>query len=84
MLRLRLTEGIDLDDFSMMPVSDSLEQVMPNIVYSLEPTAVRTVMVGGRTTVLNGVIQTVDEEEIRERVRDTMRRLDEPERGGTS
>ena len=76
--------GIDLDDFSMMPVSDSLEQVMPNIVYSLEPTAVRTVMVGGRTTVLNGVIQTVDEEEIRERVRDTMRRLDEPERGGTS
>lgn len=67
--------GIDLDDFSMMPVSSSLEQVLPNIVYSMEPTAVRTVIVGGRVTVKDGILQTFDEQEIRERVVDTMRRL---------
>ena len=32
----------------------------------------------------SGQLVLTDEEEIRERVRDTMRRLDEPERGGTS
>lgn len=67
--------GVSLDDFSMIPVSASLEQVLPNIVYSMEPTAVKTVIVGGKPTVMDGVLQTVNEDEIRERVSKTMERL---------
>lgn len=67
--------GIDLDDLSMMPVSENLEQVLPNVVYSMEPHAIKTVMVGGKATVLDGQLQLVAEDEIRERVRDTMNRF---------
>lgn len=67
--------GIDLNDLSMMPVSENLEQVLPNIVYSMEPQAVKTVIVQGKTTILDGQLKTVDEELIKEKVRETMRRL---------
>ena len=67
--------GIDLNDLSMMPVSENLEQVLPNIVYSMEPQAVKTVIVQGKTTILDGQLKTVDEELIKEKVRKTMRRL---------
>ena len=59
----------------MMPVSENLEQVLPNIVYSMEPQAVKTVIVQGKTTILDGQLKTVDEELIKEKVRKTMRRL---------
>ena len=58
-----------------MPVSENLEQVLPNIVYSMEPQAVKTVIVQGKTTILDGQLKTVDEELIKEKVRKTMRRL---------
>lgn len=67
--------GINLDDFSMMPMSESMEQMLPNIVYSLEPTAVQTVMVNGEFTVFSGELQNISEEEVRQRVNDTMKRL---------
>lgn len=67
--------GIDLTDLSMLPISENLEQVLPNIVYSMEPQAVKTVIVGGQVTVKDGRLQTVKEEEIRERVQDTMARF---------
>ena len=67
--------GIDLNDLSMMPVSENLEQVLPNIVYSMEPQAVKTVIVQGKPTILDGQLKTVDEELIKEKVRKTMRRL---------
>ena len=67
--------GIDLEDLSMMPVSESLEQVLPNIVYSMEPGAVKTVIINGKPTVLNGTLLTVAEETIKEKVKETMRRL---------
>ena len=67
--------GIDLDDLSMMPVGDSLEQLLPNIVYSMEPTAIKTVIVAGKETIKDGKLQTVTEEEIAKRVRGTMMRL---------
>ena len=59
----------------MMPVSENLEQVLPNIVYSMEPQAVKTVIVQGKPTILDGQLKTVDEELIKEKVRKTMRRL---------
>ncbi|HOO27135.1 MAG TPA: amidohydrolase [Lachnospiraceae bacterium] len=67
--------GIYLDDLSMMPVSENLEQVLPNIVYSMEPGAVKTVIVQGKTVILNGTLLTVEEERIRENVKQTMKRL---------
>lgn len=67
--------GIDLEDLSMMPLSDSLEQMLPNIVYSMEPTAVRTVIVAGKPTVKDGQLTTVSEREISRRVKETMERL---------
>ena len=67
--------GIDLEDLSMMPLSDSLEQMLPNIVYSMEPTAIRTVMVAGKPTVKDGQLITVSEREISRRVKETMKRL---------
>lgn len=61
--------GIDSEDLSMQPVSDSGEQLLPNIVYSLQPNAVKTVIVDGEFRVKDGRIQTVPEEEIVRRVR---------------
>lgn len=67
--------GIDLKDFSMMPISENLEQMLPNIVYSMEPTAIKTVIVQGEITVENGKLKNVDEDEIRHKVNETMKRL---------
>ena len=67
--------GIDLEDLSMMPLSESLEQMLPNIVYSMEPTAIRTVVVAGNPTVKDGQLITVSEREISRRVKETMKRL---------
>lgn len=67
--------GIDLDDFSMMPLSDNLEQMLPNIVYSMEPTAIKTVVVNGKQTIVDGKLQLIEEEKIRRNVKGTMARL---------
>lgn len=67
--------GIDLTDFSMMPVGEDLEQLLPNIVYSLEPTAVKDVVIGGRQTVKDGHLISVPEETVRMKVKETMERL---------
>lgn len=67
--------GIDLDDLSMMPIGTNLEQVFPNIVYSMEPGAVKTVIINGKPVVLNGELLTVKEDTIKEKVRETIRRF---------
>ncbi len=67
--------GIDLDDFSMMPLSDNLEQLLPNIVYSMEPTAIKSVVINGRRTVTDGKLLLTEEDSIRRKVKETMKRL---------
>lgn len=67
--------GVDLEDLSMIPLSESLEQMLPNIVYSMEPTAIQTVIVAGNTTLKDGQLVTVSEREISRRVRETMENL---------
>lgn len=69
--------GIDLNDFSMMPLSDNLEQMLPNLVYSMEPTAVKKVVIDGKTTVSEGKLVFVQEEEIREKVNSSISRLNQ-------
>ncbi len=63
--------GVDLNDLSMLPISEGLEQMLPNIVYSMEPTAIKTVIINGIKTVMNREIVNVSEEEIRAKVKKT-------------
>lgn len=67
--------GIKINDMSMQPISPSGEQLMPNIVYSMQPTALSKVVVNGRLTVNNGLINTIPEEEIINKVHITMSNL---------
>lgn len=68
--------GVDLDDFSMMPLGEALEQMLPNLVYSMEPTAIKMVVTDGVTTVRDGSLTKISDEEVREKVRATMRCFD--------
>lgn len=67
--------GIDTNDFSMMPISENLEQMLPNIVYSMEPTAISAVVTNGVATVENGELVQIQESQIKAKVRETMTRL---------
>jgi len=57
---------LDLEDLSTLPHLDLLR----NLVYSVEPTAIRDVCVHGRWVVRQGVLQTVSTREIARRVKD--------------
>lgn len=69
--------GINLGDFSMQPLSTNLEQLLPNIVYSLQPSAIETVIVNGIETVKKGQLTLSTESDIVEHVRKTMKYLQE-------
>lgn len=67
--------GIDLEDLSMSPLSENLEQMLPNLVYSMEPTAVKTVIVDGKITVEDGKLRTITEKQIIAKVNETLRSM---------
>lgn len=67
--------GVAMDDMSMQPISDNLEQVLPNLVYSMQPTAIREVVVNGKTTVHEGKLCNISETEIIENVQKVMKQL---------
>ncbi|UPK77125.1 amidohydrolase family protein [Nocardioidaceae bacterium SCSIO 66511] len=52
--------GLDLTNPSLQPVS----RVPKHLVHSMEPTAIKNVIVGGRTIIESGRLQTVDLEDI--------------------
>lgn len=64
--------GISLDDLSMQPASPSGEQFLPNLVYAMQPTAIRRVVIGGRTTVSDGRFRTLSEEYLLEKIKETL------------
>ena len=68
--------GVALDDLSMQPLTDAGEQMLPNVVYSMQPSAVKEVVVNGRATVQNGVCATMKSEKVIAMVQDTMRHLE--------
>lgn len=68
--------GINLTDLSMQPLSESGEQLLPNLVYSMQPSAVEKVVVDGKTTVSSGRLCRVTEEHIVELVQKTMKELE--------
>lgn len=65
--------GIDLNNFSMNPLSTNLEQMLPNIVYSLQPDAISTVIIDGEATVEDGELVKVSEAAVLSKVNDTMK-----------
>lgn len=67
--------GVAMDDMSMQPISENLEQVLPNLVYSMQPTAIREVVVNGKSTVHGGKLCNVSETEIIEKVQAVMKQL---------
>lgn len=67
--------SIDLNDFSMQPMNEQLEQMLPNLVYSMEPTAIKHVVVNGEVTVSHGTLVKITEEAVVKGVKDTMGRF---------
>lgn len=69
--------GLNLKDISMQPIfSKSKEQILPNIVYGMQPNAIAHVVVDGKVTVEHGAIKTVSEGKIVADVQNLMDRLD--------
>ncbi len=67
--------GIDLQDLSMLPVYPNQEQLLPNIVYSMQPNAIKRVVVEGKTTMRDGELLTVSQNEIGQKVTTLMNRI---------
>ncbi|MBY9078021.1 amidohydrolase [Paenibacillus sp. HN-1] len=63
--------SVDLGDLSLLPGGD----LLPHVVYSMQPTAIRDVVIGGRTIVQEGRLQTVREAEIARKVNELCRDL---------
>lgn len=68
--------GINTYNLSMQPISRSKEQILPNIVYSMQPSAISKVVVNGRLTVDHGQIQTIPERTVVEKVRRIMEEIE--------
>ncbi|WDM02872.1 amidohydrolase [Alicyclobacillus cycloheptanicus] len=58
--------AIDLNDLSLHPSSKDL--LLSHVVYAMQPTAIRRVVVGGKTVVQDGQLQQVWNGEVRQRV----------------
>lgn len=56
--------GLNLNDISLQPLYDNCEQLLSNIVYSMQPTAVNKVVVNGALTVDDGQLLKIPEPEI--------------------
>jgi len=67
--------GVSLKDLSMQPLSKE-NQFLPNIVYSMQPTAIKQVMINGITTVKDGNLQLIEEEDLLEKINKTMEYLE--------
>ena len=67
--------GIDAEDLSMQPIGEAGEQLLPNIVYSMQPSAVREVVIGGSAVIHAGQHCTVTEAQLLDTVQRTLRSI---------
>lgn len=67
--------GVKIKDMSMQPISESGEQILPNIVYSMQPSAIAKVVVNGQQTVENGTLLGISEERVLEMVQQIMKEI---------
>ncbi|MCI1857155.1 MAG: amidohydrolase [Sporolactobacillus sp.] len=68
--------GLNRRDISLQPITADHEQVLPNIVYSMQPNAIDYVVVNGEVTVKKGKILTIAAEKIVDSVQNLMNRLE--------
>ncbi|BBN97558.1 amidohydrolase family protein [Sporolactobacillus terrae] len=68
--------ALNQNDLSMQPISDTHEQVLPNIVYAMQPTAVDYVVVNGKCTVDHGNLTMVNEKQVIHKVQNLMNGID--------
>lgn len=69
--------GINLSEFSMQPITASGNQFLPNLVYSMQPTAIDKVVVNGQATVSAGKLLTVSENKVLQLIGETMAHLEQ-------
>ena len=67
--------GIQCRDISMQPITEQGEQILPNLVYSMQPNAVAKVVINGKLTVDQHNILTISEQEIINGVQVTMKSI---------
>ncbi len=68
--------GISVYDFSMQPLTKKGQQFLPNLIYSMQPTAIKRVAVNGKTTVIQGHLVNTTESRVLEQVKMTMQHLE--------
>lgn len=68
--------GISLKDFSMQPLTEQGQQFLPNLVYSMQPTAIKRVVVNGKTVVMNNQLMNLSDEKVLSLVDKTMQHLE--------
>jgi 5-methylthioadenosine/S-adenosylhomocysteine deaminase len=56
----------------MQPLSSSMEQLLPNIVYSMQPSAIQSVVVNGRQVYSSGDFLTIKKSRVLLKIKDTM------------
>lgn len=64
--------AVDLNDISLQPLYNDFQQLIYNIVYSMQPSAIKRVIVNGEVTVCDGQILTIPEKEIVRQVGEVM------------
>lgn len=67
--------GVNLKDLSLQPLFSDYEQLLSNIVYSMQPNAISHVVVDGEERVSNGHILSATEDKIYNKVQGLMEKL---------
>ena len=67
--------AIDLNDLSMQPMNEKMDQILPHIVYAMEPTAIKQVVINGEICVAHGQLVKQTEASVISKVKDTMKRF---------
>ncbi|WP_196594027.1 amidohydrolase family protein [Pectinatus sottacetonis] len=68
--------GISTADFSMQPLTEKGQQFLPNLIYSMQPTAIKRVAVNGQTTVINNTLTNIADKRVLDLVHSTMQHLE--------
>lgn len=68
--------GISISDFSMQPLTQKGQQFLPNLIYSMQPTAIKRVAVNGQTTVINNTLTNIADKRVLDLVHSTMQHLE--------
>ncbi|MEY8356595.1 amidohydrolase [Lachnospiraceae bacterium 54-53] len=69
--------AIDMKHFSVQPLFSTGEQLLPNVVYSMQPEAIKLVVVNGKETVRNGELQTIKESKVSDLIKGVMQRFEQ-------